>query len=104
MSKIIEVTDHTFEAAVLRSPVPVVVDFYSNNCGPCRMLKPFLEALADDLGSAKIVTVDVEFNERLVRDHGINAVPTLLVFRQGKEVDRMVGLGGMVRLREALGV
>lgn len=104
MSKVIEVTDNTFEDVVLRSHVPVLVDFFSNNCGPCRLLKPFLEALADDLGSANIVTVDVEFNERLVRGHGINAVPTLLVFRHGQEVDRMVGMGELVRLREALGV
>ena len=103
MSKLIEVDEVTFEA-VLWSPIPVVVDFYSNNCGPCRMLKPFLEALADDLGSAKFVTVDVEVNEQLVRDHGINSVPTLLVFRNGQEVDRMVGMGQLVRLREALGV
>lgn len=104
MSKLIEVTDHSFEAEVLRSPVPVVVDFYSNNCGPCRLLKPFLEALAADLGNAKFVTVDVEINERLVRDHGINAVPSLLVFRHGQVVDRMIGMGELVRLREALGV
>jgi thioredoxin 1 len=104
MSKLIEVTEDTFEEVVLRSSAPVVMAFTSTNCGPCRLLKPFLEALAEDLGSAKFVTVDVEVNERLVRDHGINAVPCLLVFRHGQEVDRMVGLGGMVRLREALGV
>jgi thioredoxin 1 len=103
-SKLIEVGESNFEAEVLRSTVPVVVDFFSENCGPCRLLKPFLEALADDLGSAKIVTVDVEINERLVRDYRINAVPSLLVFRQGKEVDRMVGMGELVRLREALGI
>lgn len=103
-SKLIEVDETNFEAEVLRSTVPVVVDFYSPQCPPCRMLKPFLEALADDLGSAKIVTVDVEVNERLVRDHTINAVPTLLVFRHGQEVDRMIGMGELVRLREALGI
>lgn len=63
-----------------------------------------LGVLAADLTSAKFVTVDVEVSERLVRDHGINAVPTLLVFRHGQEVDRMVGMGELVRLREALGV
>jgi thioredoxin 1 len=103
-SKLIEVDETNFEAEVLRSTTPVVMAFTSDNCGPCRLLKPFLEALANDLGSAKFVTVDVEVNERLVRGHGINAVPSLLVFRQGKEVDRMVGLGGLVRLREALGI
>ncbi len=103
-SKLIEVNESNYEAEVLRSPVNVVVSFHSANCGPCRLLKPFLEALADDLGSVKFVAVDVEVNERLVRDQGINAVPTLLVFRHGQEVDRMVGMGELVRLREALTV
>lgn len=103
-SKLIEVDETNFEAEVLRSTVPVVVDFYSPQCPPCRMLKPFLEALAHDLGSAKFVTVNVEVNERLVTDYRVSAVPTLIVVRQGQEVDRMVGMGELVRLREALAV
>ena len=103
MSKLIEVTDATFNAEVLRSPVPVAVDFFGEYCGPCRILKPILELLADDLGnSAKIVAVDVVASERLALECGINAVPTILVFREGREVRRMVGLSQLAELREEL--
>ena len=105
MNKLIEVTDATFNAEVLRSPVPVAVDFFGEYCGPCRFLKPILELLADDLGnSAKIVAVDVVASERLALECGISAVPTILVFRAGQEFRRMVGLGELGSLREALGV
>ena len=109
MSKLIEVTDATFEAEVLKSPVPVAVDFYSDQCGPCRVLKPILESLAEAIGDkAKIVAVNVAENERLVIDHGISALPTLIVFYpvtdgNGKEVRRMVGLSELGELRKALG-
>ena len=103
MSNVIEVTDSTFEAEVLRSPVPVLVDFFGEHCGPCRMLKPVLVGLAESMGdSVKIVTVDVAVNERLVNDHRILAVPSLIVFKEGKELHRMVGLKDMKYLKEAL--
>ena len=103
MSNLIEVNDSNFEAEVLRSPVPVLVDFFGEHCGPCRMLKPVLVALAESMGdSVKIVIVDVAANERLVSDHRISAVPTLIVFRDAKERDRMVGLKDMKYLKEAL--
>ena len=103
MSDLIEANDLNFEAEVLRSPVPVLVDFFGEHCGPCQMLKPVLVALAESMGSSvKIVTVDVASNERLVNDYRISAVPTLIVFRDGKERDRMVGLKNMKYLMEAL--
>jgi thioredoxin 1 len=103
MSNVIEVNDSTFEAEVLRSPVPVLVDFFGEHCGPCRMLKPVLVGLAESMGdSVKIVTVDVAVNERLVNDHRISAVPSLIVFKEGKELHRMVGLKDMKYLKEAL--
>ena len=105
MSKFIEVTDATFEAEVLKSPVPVAVDFYLDQCGPCRVLKPMLESLAETIGDkAKVVAVNVAENEQLVIEYGISAVPTILVFvRGGREVRRMVGLAELGELRELLG-
>lgn len=103
MSNLIEVNESSFEAEVLQSPVPVVVDYYSDRCGPCRMIKPALALLAEELrGSAKIITVDVATNPNLVSDYRISAVPTVLVMRDGKEIHRMVGLGALAELREAL--
>lgn len=103
MNNVIEVNDSTFEVEVFQSPVPVLVDFFGEHCGPCRMLKPVLVALAESMGnSVKIVTVDVAVNERLVNDYRISAVPTLIVFKEGKELHRMVGLKDMKYLKEAL--
>lgn len=99
----IEVSENNFEQIVLLSPVPVLVDFFADYCGPCRLLKPILAALADNLGSsAKIVTVDVVTSERLAHAYKIAAVPTLLVFKSGVEVHRLVGLKDIHQLQEAL--
>ena len=103
MSKVIEVNESNFEAEVLQSSVPVVVDYYSDRCGPCRMIKPALALLSEELSSkAKFVTVDVVANPKLVSNYAVSAVPTVLVIREGKEVHRMVGLGALSELREAL--
>ena len=103
MSNLIEVSDSNFEVEVLQSPVPVLVDFFGEHCGPCRMLKPVLVALAESMGdSVKVVAVDVAVNERLVSDYRISAIPTLIVFKEGKELHRMVGLKDMKYLKEAL--
>lgn len=101
--KIIEVNESNFESEVLQSSLPVVVDFFGEYCGPCRQLKPVLALLAEELGAtAKIVTVDVAANSKLVNDYGISAVPTVLVIRNGKEVHRMLGIGSLAELREFL--
>jgi thioredoxin 1 len=105
MSNVIEVNDSNFEAEVINSSVPVLVDFWAGYCGPCRSLMPVLVALAESMGdSVKIVTVDVAANERLVSDYQISAVPTLIVFKQGQEFQRLIGLKDMKYLKEALAV
>jgi thioredoxin 1 len=99
----IEVTEDNFEAEVLRSPVPVLVDFHATYCSPCRLLKPVLAALAESLGDkAKVVLVDVVANESLAQAYQIAAVPTLIVFKYGVEVNRMIGLKDLHQLCEAL--
>lgn len=104
MSRLIEINEANFEAEVLSSPVPVAVDFFSDQCGPCRILKPILESLAEAISDeAKFVAVDVGENERLVIDHRIQAIPTILVFKDGREIRRMVGLAELGELREVLG-
>lgn len=100
----IEINETEFESKVLNSNVPVAVDFFSDQCGPCRILKPMLESLAEAIGDkAKIVAVDVADNERLVIDHRIQAIPAILVFKGGVEVRRMVGLAQLAELRDLLG-
>jgi thioredoxin 1 len=105
MSKLIDLTDATFDNVVLKSEVPVAVDFYGDHCPSCRALRPVLEVLADDVGeTAVIAKVDVTVNEGLSVKFGIHAVPTILVFKQGLEVRRMIGLREVASLRGALGV
>jgi len=99
----IEVTDSSFEEVVLGSPVPVLVDFHSFLCGPCNRQKAILADLSDDVGdSARIVTVEILMNERLAEKYGIAALPTLIVFMDGREVHRLVGVKTKDYLREAL--
>ena len=103
MSKLLEVNEATFEAEVLRSEVPVAVQFFGSYCAPCKLLSPLLESLALNLqGHAKIVAVDVVASPDLVQEHGVSAVPTILVFRDGILTHRMIGLGSLATLREAL--
>jgi thioredoxin len=81
-----------FQRQVLESPVPTVVDFYSPTCPPCRMLAPVMVDLAGQVGDrARVVKVDVTRAQGLAREYGVRGVPTVIIFRQGQEVDRMVG-------------
>lgn len=104
MNEVIHIhEDADFENEVLKSPVPVLVDFSSVLCGPCNRLLPVLHELASDVGgSARIVAIEITMNERLVEQYGIAALPTLLVFQNGKVIHRMVGLKSKDYLREAL--
>ena len=92
----------TFDADVLGSPDPVVVDFYADWCGPCRMMTPVIEQLAAEFaGSVKIGKLDVDQNQEIAIRYGVMGIPTLGLFRGGKLVDRMVGYpGGAAPIRE----
>ena len=103
MSKLRQINAAEFESEVLRSPVPVAVDFFGEGCGPCRILKPILESLAEAIGEkAGIVALNVADEEALADEYGIASIPTVIVFRDGREVRRMVGLGELGDLRAAL--
>ena len=81
-----------FQREVLASEVPVLVDFSAVWCGPCRAIEPHVEAIASELqGKAKVVTVDVDEHSDVASKYGIMSIPALLVFKNGQEVDRLVG-------------
>ena len=83
----------SFEADVLRSPVPVMVDFYADWCPPCRTLSPRLEELAADYGGRAVVAkVDVDENGDLAREYGVRGIPALFVIKDGEVVEQAVGL------------
>src|SRR2546422_4768765 len=87
-----EVDDTSFENDVLKSDQPVLVDFWAQWCAPCRMLAPTVEAVAEKYaGSATVVKLNVDDNAEVSQRYGIKGIPTLILFKNGKEVERVVG-------------
>ncbi len=90
---LVHVTDGDFEKVVLQSQVPVLVDFWAVWCGPCRMIAPYVEELAKEYGEkAMICKMDTDANPQTPMRYGIMGIPTLIIFKDGKEVDRQVGV------------
>jgi thioredoxin 1 len=87
-----EVTDETFEAEVLRSPVPVLVDFGAQWCPPCKALATVVERVAaENAGRVKVVAMDTDASPRTAQRYGVRAVPTLIVFRNGEKTAQHLG-------------
>jgi len=87
-----DVSDNSFEQDVLRSDSPVLVDFWAAWCAPCRMLAPTVEAVAEKYtGNARVVKLNVDENPSVSQRYGIKGIPTLILFKNGKEEERVVG-------------
>ncbi|MBI4552707.1 MAG: thioredoxin [Candidatus Latescibacteria bacterium] len=92
MAHLTEVTDNDFESQVLKSSTPVLVDFWAVWCGPCKMIAPIVEELAGEYeGRLKVVKLDVDENIKTATQFGIRSIPSLVIFKGGTEVDRIIG-------------
>ena len=99
MTKPFEVTDDTFESEVLQSAEPTLVDFWAAWCGPCRMVAPVVEEIAAEYnGKLRVAKLDVDSNQQTPGRYGIQGIPTLILFKGGAEMARIVGF----RPKEAL--
>jgi thioredoxin 1 len=101
-SQVQHADETNFGEIVLKSNVPVLVDFYADWCGPCNRLAPVLEELAAEVPDAKIVKINVDHSPRLAAEYGISSIPSLKVFRNGEVREELVGLASKSQLRDML--
>src|ERR1700755_3321373 len=98
-----EFTDGNFDDEVLKSPEPVLVDFWAEWCGPCRMLAPTIEKLANDYaGKIRVGQVDTDSNRDISMKYGISAIPTVILFKNGDVLQKFVGLRNEKEFKQAL--
>lgn len=92
MSDIIHVTDDTFAEVVLKSELPVLLDYWAEWCGPCKMIAPVLDVLADEYdGKVQICKIDISANSETPQNYGVRNIPTLMIFKNGEAIATKVG-------------
>ena len=90
--KEVKLTSKNFDEEVLKNKETIIVDFYADWCGPCKMMAPIIESIAEDDNSFKVARIDTDEADDLSREYGIMSIPCIIYFKDGKEVSRSVGL------------
>ena len=101
---VVVLTEQNFEAEVLKSDIPVLVDFWATWCGPCKMQAPIIDELAEEVTSVKFAKLDVDQNIQLAQKYRVMSIPTLLLFKGGELVGSAIGLQSKDRVKDMIGV
>lgn len=100
---VVAITDASFDAEVVKSGMPVLVDFWASWCGPCKQLAPIIDELAKEYkGTVKVVKLDTEDNSSTPAKFGITAIPTIILFNKGQVVNKMIGVKSKKDLKSAI--
>jgi thioredoxin 1 len=103
MSNVTQVTDESFAELLENSELPIMIDFFATWCGPCKAIAPILDEFAgENQGKVKVVKLNVDENPRTPAKYGVRGIPTLILFNQGKEIDKIVGMTSKENLQAML--
>lgn len=89
---VLKITSENFEREVINSKEPVMIDFFANWCGPCKMMSPVIDEIAEELQNIKVGKINVDENQELAMKYNVMSIPTIVIIKDGKEIKRFVGV------------
>ena len=101
--KVVHLTDDSFDSEIIKSDLPALVDFWAPWCGPCKMVGPIVEELAEEYdGKVKVAKLNVDENQKIAAQYGVRSIPTLIMFKGGESIDQSVGASSKAAMNEMI--